>query len=104
MPLKKRLIILLIAGAGLAALVALWGLRRPFIDAAQADLQARKLFWFQVLGTRMPCSGLFDIGVMVVFQNSAQGQVIGGRLCRPLDWSSEWTWYPNPENARLRVK
>jgi len=100
MTLQKRLIIFLVAGVCLAALAALLSLRRPFIDAARADLQTRKLFWFEILGTRIPCRGMFDIGVTVVFQNSAQGEYIGGRLCRPLDGSSEWTWYPDPGQAR----
>jgi hypothetical protein len=104
MTAQKRLIVLLIAGACLAALVGLWSLRRPFIDAAQADLQARKLHWFQILGTRMPCHGTFDIGVTVMFKNSAQGEMIGGRLCRFPDWSSDWKWYPDPGDARPKVR
>ena len=82
--------------------MALWSLRRPFIDAAQADLRARKLHWFQILGTRIPCHGMFDIGVTVMFKNSEQGELIGGRLCR-LPWASEWTWYPDPGDARPGV-
>ena len=103
MTLRKGAIIFLIGGACLALLVAAWSLRRPFIDAAQADLQARKIHWFQILGTRIPCSGKLDIGVTVIFKTSDQGELIGGRLCRPPDWSSPWTWFPDPGKARPGV-
>ncbi len=98
--LQKRVATFVATSACLAALVGVWSLRRPFIDAAQADLRARKIHWFQILGTRVPCGGPFDIGVTVVFKNSELGELIGGRLCRPPDWSSEWTWYPDPGKAR----
>src|SRR5437868_13463146 len=96
---RQRVLFALIGVLVLAALIGALSLRRPFINAAQADLKARGLFWFEVLGTRIPCEGLFDIGVSVVFQNSPNGELIGGRLCRPPDRSSAWTWYPHP--ARL---
>jgi hypothetical protein len=99
---QKRAMVLLICGACFAAVMTAWSLRRPFINAAQAELQARKIFWFQILGTRIPCGGPLDIGVTVVFKNSEQGELIGGRLCRPPDWSSEWIWYPDPGDVRSR--
>lgn len=99
---RQRVIFVLIGVIGLAALIGGLSLRRPFIKAAQADLKTRGLFWSEVLGTRIPCHGLFDIGVSVVFQNSPNGELIGGRLCRPPDGSSAWTWHPDPAKARAR--
>lgn len=93
--LKKRAIIFLIGGACLAGLVTLWSFRFPFINAARADLHARGLYRIQIIGTRVPCSGMLDIGVAVVFRNSDEGEALTGRLCRRPDWSSEWKWYPD---------
>jgi hypothetical protein len=97
---RQRVLFVLIGVIVLAALIGAVSLRRPFIEAARADLKTRGLFWSEVLGTRIPCHGLFDIGVSVVFQNTANGELIGGRLCRPPDWSSQWNWYPDPYKAR----
>jgi hypothetical protein len=97
---RQRVLFALIGVIVLAALIGAVSLRRPFIEAARADLKTRGLFWSEVLGTRIPCHGLFDIGVSVVFQNTANGELIGGRLCRPPDWSSQWNWYPDPYKAR----
>lgn len=104
LPFRKHTLICIAGGASLAALLAVWSLRLPFIDAAEAELAARKIHWSQVLGTRMPCRGMLDIGVTVIFKNSEEGELIGGRLCRRLGWSSEWKWYPDPGNARPGVR
>ena len=96
---QKRVTIAFAVVACLAAMVGLWSLRAPLIAAAQAELQARKIHWFQVLGTRIPCHDTFDIGVTVMFKNSEQGELIGGRLCR-FPWANEWNWHPDPGDAR----
>ena len=72
----------------LALLIGGWSLRRPFIDAAQADLKTRGFAWFEIVGTRIPCRDAFDVGVNVLFRMVPDGVVIGGRLCRPLDRTS----------------
>ena len=90
---RKLALICLIAGICIAALVTISILRASFIGAAQADLQARGIYSFSITGSRMPCSGNFDIGVAVIYRNREDGPYIGGRLCRPPDWSSAWTWY-----------
>jgi hypothetical protein len=97
---RQRVLFVLIGVIVLAALIGGLSLRRPFINAARADLKTRGLFWSEVLGTRIPCHGLFDIGVSVVFQNARNGGLIGGRLCRRPDWSSPWIWYPDPAKVR----
>ena len=97
---RQRVLFVLIGVMVLAALIGAWSLRRPFINAAQADLKTRGIFWSEVLGTRIPCKDMFDIGVSVVFQNTPNGEVIGGRLCRSPDWSSSWNWYPDPAKVR----
>jgi hypothetical protein len=97
---RQHLLFVLIGLVALAALIGAWSLRRPFLDAARADLERRGLHWFDILGTRIPCAGPFDLGVSVVFRNSPDGEVIGGRLCRPADRSSAWTWYPDPAKVR----
>ena len=93
---RQRVLFALIGVVVLVALLGVLSLRRPFTDAAHADLETRGLYWFTVVGTRTPCHGLFDIGVSVVFQNVPNGEFIGGRLCRPLDGTSVWSWYPDP--------
>ena len=101
---RQRVLFVLIGVIVLAALIGALTLRRSFIDAARADLEGRGLYWFDLLGTRIPCHGLFDIGVSVVFQNSPNGEFIGGRLCRPPDWSSQWNLHPDPARARSGVR
>jgi hypothetical protein len=97
---RQRVLFVFIGVVVLAALIGAWSFRRPFLETARADLQGRGLYWFDVLGTRIPCHGPFDIGVSVVFQNGANGEFIGGRLCRPIGQSSQWNWYPDPAKAR----
>lgn len=93
---RQRILFALIGVAVLAALIGVWSLRQPFIDAAQADLKTRGFAWFEILGTRMPCHDAFDIGVNVLFRIGPDGAVIGGRLCRPFDRTSPWIWHPLP--------
>jgi hypothetical protein len=97
---RRHVFIGLCVAAALAVLIGAWSLRLPFIKAAEADLKTRGFYWSSVLGTRIPCSGAFDIGVSVVFQTTPNGETIGGRLCRPPDRSSAWTWHPDPARVR----
>ena len=101
---RQRVLFVLIGIAVLAVLIGAVSLRRSFIEAAQADLRTRGFFWFEILGTRSPCEGSFDIGVSVIFQNSRDGEFIGGRLCRPLDGTSRWNWSPDPAKVPARPK
>ncbi len=96
---RQHVLFALIGVAVLAVLLGILSLRRPFTEAARADLETRGLYWFTILGTRTPCHGLFDIGVSVVFQTVPNGEFIGGRLCRPLDRTSAWRWHPDPEKV-----
>jgi hypothetical protein len=97
---RQRVLYVLIGVMVLAALIGAWSFRRPFVDAARADLEGRGLYWFDLLGTRIPCHGLFDVGVSLVFKKNPDDEVINGRLCRALDRSSPWNFYPDPVRVR----
>jgi hypothetical protein len=91
---RKLALIALIAAAAIAALVGAYSMRMSILDQALAELQARKLHRIEIVGVRMPCYGMLDIGVAVVFRLREGGEPQAGRLCRA-PAGSEWTWYPN---------
>lgn len=99
---RKHVFIAFAIALTAVALLGIWSLRRPLVAAAEADLQARGVRWFEVTGTRIPCDGPLSIGVTATFRRSADGLLIGARLCRPLDWSSPWSWYPDPDRAYVK--
>lgn len=93
--LRRCVLVVLAAIAAVAALVAGYSMRRSLIDDAQSDLQTRGFHKVEVVGVRVPCYGLFDVGVAVVFRTREGGEATAGRLCRSPVGSGEWSWYPN---------
>lgn len=67
--------------------------RLSLINSAQEYMHSIGTPWFQIMGTRVPCGGMADVGVIVMYRQQG-GRVVPGRLCRPLLWSGEWQWYP----------
>ncbi len=92
---RKHWLVFVMVGVGIALLAAALILRARIIDAAHADMQRRGIYWFQIVGTRIPCEGMFDVGVAVTLQEREEEKPRFGRLCHPLNWSGEWEWYPN---------
>ena len=66
--------------------------RANLIGSAQEYMRSTGTPWFQILGTRVPCGGIADVGVIVMYRQG--GREVPGRLCRPLFGSGEWEWYP----------
>lgn len=70
-------------------------LRGQLINAARDHMQKSDIHWFQILGTRIPCEGLFDVGVGVNYQEHKEAKRSqSGRLCRSLG-SDDWAWHPD---------
>ncbi len=103
-PLKKGVVIVLAGAAILATLAGAVVLRRALVDAARADLEKRGLPRIDIVGVRIPCHGMFDIGVAAVFRQLESAEPVAGRLCRAPDSSSEWKWYTSPSEMRSAGK
>jgi hypothetical protein len=100
-PFKKGAVIALAAAAGLAVLAGCFGLRHVLIGNAKAALQTRAYQKIDIVGVRIPCSGMLDVGIAGVLW-AREGEPMAGRLCRALIGSGEWIWYPNhgqPQSA-----
>ena len=92
--MKKKTIIVL-AVAAVALLAGGLALRQLLISSAKAALQTRESQKIDVMGVRVPCYGMFDVGIAAVLWAREGGEPMAGRMCRTLAGSGEWTWYPN---------
>lgn len=70
--------------------VALY-LRWTLISSATDHMRSVGEPWFHIIGTRIPCAGITEIGVVVMYRRA--GREMPGRLCRK-PWANEWQWYP----------
>lgn len=69
-------------------------LRGYIIEEARADLLKRKFFTFEILGSRIPCNEVFDVGVSVIYQLKPSGtRYESARLCRSA-FGGEWQLIP----------
>jgi hypothetical protein len=67
-------------------------LRYLLIEAARKELDARRFFTYEILGSRVPCNDL-DVGVSVIYQRIPTGtQYESARLCLGIDGG--WSWLP----------
>jgi hypothetical protein len=80
MPTPKIVLLVIAACAFLGASVA--G-RSYLLASAHQELRTKNFFTYEILGTRVPCSEDFDVGVSVIYQIKPSGtQYRGAKLCR----------------------
>ena len=98
--LRKGTLLTVAAVAIVAILAGVFGLRLLLINSAKGALQTREFQRIDIIGVRIPCSGMFDFGIAAVLWAREGGEAMAGRMCRTLAGSGEWTWHPNEGQAR----
>jgi hypothetical protein len=84
-----KLVLIILTGAAILC-AGLW-FRATVLDSAAAHLGTLNLNSADIVGTRIPCSTVTDVGVyLMYFEN---GMRKPARLCREI-WSSEWVLIP----------
>lgn len=92
----------LLGVACVAAVAIAWTIRVTVASSAQRHLQTSGLYWFHIKNTRIPCAEDFSVGVIVVYRKANGGDEMTGRLCRRLDWASDWVWHPSTSALALK--
>jgi hypothetical protein len=77
--------IALLVLAGIVLIASIVAGRSYVIASAHQELRNRNFFTYEILGTRVPCSDTFDLGVSVIYQVTPTGtKYQGAKLCRNL--------------------